>query len=54
MGCVVPGEGTPVQDATCGAGEGIRFTGMGGQMPGNVDVWKRVTLIDDGADVCGC
>jgi len=20
----------------------------------NVDVWKRVTLIGDGADVCGC
>jgi hypothetical protein len=27
---------------------------MRGRTPGNVDVWKRVTLIGDGADVCSC
>jgi len=27
---------------------------MRGLMPGNVGVAKRLTLIGDGADVCGC
>jgi len=53
VGYVVPGEGM-IQDATCGAGEGIRFMCMRGRMPGNVDVNKRITLIGDDADVCGC
>ena len=37
---VYPGAGTPIQDAIDGAGDG--------------DVDKRLTLIDEGADVCGC
>ncbi|MEA1906605.1 MAG: hypothetical protein U9N12_06595 [Euryarchaeota archaeon] len=35
-------------------GRGIRFMCMRGRMPENVDVWKRVMLTGDGADITGC
>ena len=44
------GAGTPIQDAIDDAG-GMRFMCMRGTTPENVDVWKRVTLEGEGADV---
>ena len=54
MGCVVHGAGTPIQDATCGAGEGGTIYVHAGTYVENVNVWKRVTLIGDGAGVVRC
>jgi len=50
---VYPGAGTPIQDAIDGAGGDTIYVHAGTYVE-NVDVWKRVTLIGDGADVCGC
>ena len=46
-----PGEGTPIQTAIDGAGEGDTIYVHAGEYCENVDVAKRVTLIGDGADV---
>lgn len=54
MGCVVPGEGTPIQTAIDGAGVGDTVYVHAGTYDENVGVNKRITLIDEGADVCGC
>jgi len=48
---VYPGAGTPIQDAVDGAGDGDTIYVHAGTYDENVDVWKRVTLIGDGADV---
>ena len=48
---VYPGEGTPIQAAIDGAGEGDTIYVHAGTYVENVDVDKRVTLIGDGADV---
>ena len=48
---VYPGAGTPIQDAIDGAGAGDTIYVHAGTYAENVDVWKRVTLIGDGADV---
>jgi parallel beta-helix repeat protein len=48
---VYPGAGTPIQDAIDGAGEGDTIYVHAGTYVENVAVWKRVTLIGDGADV---
>ncbi|CAD7774989.1 MAG: Periplasmic copper-binding protein (NosD) [Candidatus Methanoperedenaceae archaeon GB50] len=47
---VYPGAGTPIQDATCGAGEGDTIYVHEGTYVENVDVGKRLTLIGEGAD----
>ena len=44
----------PIQDAVDGAGEGDTIYVHEGTYDENVDVKKRLTLIDEGADVCGC
>ncbi len=43
MGCVVLGAGTPIQDATCGAGEGDMSYVHEGTYVKNLDVGKRLT-----------
>ena len=48
---VYPGAGTPIQDAIDGAGTGDTIYVHAGTYVENVGVWKRVTLIGDGADV---
>jgi parallel beta-helix repeat protein len=48
---VNPGAGTPIQDVIDGAGVGDTIYVHAGTYVENVDVWKRVTLIGDGADV---
>jgi pectin methylesterase-like acyl-CoA thioesterase len=48
---VYPGEGTPIQDAIDGAGDGDTIYVHAGTYDENVDVWKRVTLIGDGARI---
>ena len=48
---VYPGAGTPIQDAIDGAGEGDTIYVHAGTYDENVNVWKRITLIGDGADV---
>ncbi len=48
---VYPGAGTPIQDAIGGAGEGDTIYVHAGMYDENVDVWKRLTLTGDGADV---
>ena len=48
---VYPGAGTPIQDAIDGAGVGDTIYVHEGEYCENVDVWKRVTLVGDGADV---
>ena len=48
---VYPGAGTPIQDVIDGAGAGDTIYVHAGTYYENVDVWKRVTLIGDGADV---
>ena len=48
---VYPGAGTPIQDAVDGAGAGDTIYVHAGTYIENVDVWKQVTLIGDGADV---
>ena len=53
-GMCIRAAGTPIQDATCGAGEGDTIYVHEGTYDENVDVKKRLTLIDEGADVCGC
>ena len=53
---VYPGEGTAIQTAIDGAGEGDTIYVHAGTYDENVDVDKRVTLEDDDADVvtsCG-
>ena len=49
---VYPGVGTPIQDAIDDAGEGDTIYVHAGTYVKNVDVWKRVTLIGDGAGTC--
>ena len=46
---VYPGEGTPIQAAIDGAGEGDTIYVHAGTYSENVDMNKRVTLIGDGA-----
>jgi parallel beta-helix repeat protein len=48
---VYPGAGTPIQDAIDDAGGGDTIYVHAGTYVENVNVWKRVTLIGDGADV---
>ena len=51
---VYPGAGTPIQDAIDGTGEGNTVYMHAGTYVENVNVWKRVTLIGDGAGVVRC
>jgi len=46
--------GTPIQDATCGAGDGDTIYVHERTYDRDVDVNKRLTLIDEGEDLCSC
>ena len=46
--------GAPIRNATCGAGDGRTIYVHERTYGENVDVNKRLTLIDEGADVYGC
>ena len=48
---VHPGAGTPIQDAINASYQGDAIYVHAGTYVENVDVWKRLTLIGDGADV---
>jgi len=53
-GVCIRAAGTPIQDATCGAGDGGTIYVHERTYGENVGVNKRLTLIDEGADVYGC
>ena len=46
--------GAPIRNATCGARDEDTIYVHEGTYGENVDVNKRLTLIDEGADVYGC